>query len=156
MKIYVGSDHAGFKLKSALIPYLQSLGYEAEDKGAYEYQEDDDYPDFIVPVAREVSSDPENVKGIIFGGSGQGEAMCANRFKNVRATVYYGQGQNKVGEDDIIDLSREHNDANILSFGARFINEEEMKDVVKRWLDTPFSGEEKHQRRIKKIDNIHE
>ncbi len=93
MKIFVASDHAGFGLKEKMIPFLQSLGYEVVDKGANEYDEGDDFPDFISQVAREVSMNPNNTKGIVMGGSGQGEAMLANRFKNVLATVYYGGGK---------------------------------------------------------------
>ena len=99
MKIYIGSDHAGFGHKEKLIPYLKELGYEVEDKGAFEYNEIDDYPDFIIPVAREVSRKPNEVKGIILGGSGQGEAMAANKFSYVRATTYYGQGECVVEEE---------------------------------------------------------
>ena len=93
-----------------------------------------------------MAADPENTRGIVLGGSGQGEAMVASRYKGVRAAVYYG------GEREIIKLSREHNNANILSLGARFISAEEAKEAVKLWLDTPFSGEERHRRRIEKID----
>lgn len=158
MKIFVGSDHAGFGLKEKLIPYLIELGHEVVDKGAFEYNEEDDYPDFIIPVAREVSMHPNEVKGIVLGGSGQGEAMAANKFHNVRATVYYGQGQCVVKEEheSIIKISRADNDANILSLGARFLTEEEMKEVVREWLDTPFKNTEKYQRRITKMDRIHE
>lgn len=158
MKILVGSDHAGFGLKEKLVPYLQELGYEVEDKGAYEYNEEDDYPDFIIPLAREVSKNPNELKGIIFGGSGQGEAMTANKFSSVRAAVYYGFGQCVVSEEDesIIKLSREHNNANVLSLGARFITEEEMKSAVKEWLETSFVEDERHKRRIEKMNRIHE
>jgi len=157
MKILVGSDHAGFGLKEKLIPYLKELGYEVEDKGAFEYNEDDDYPDFIIPLAREISQHPNDMKGIIFGGSGQGEAMAANKFSNVRAALYYGQGQCVVEHESetIIKLSREHNDANILALGARFITEEEMKEVVKEWLNTVFVADERHKRRIAKMNRIH-
>lgn len=144
MKIYIGTDHAGFELKQKLVPFFQSLGHEVVDFGAHEFHEGDDYPDFIAPVAKEVSADP-TARGIILGGSGQGEAMVANKFPHVRATVYYG------GTLDIIRLSREHNDANILSLGARFLTEEEAKAAVELWLSTPFSGEERHVRRIEKI-----
>ena len=158
MKIFVGSDHAGFGLKEKLILYLKELGHEVEDKGAFEYNEEDDYPDFIIPVAREVSMHPNEVKGIILGGSGQGEGMTANKFRNVRATVYYGQRQSVVKEEheSIIKISRADNDANILSLGARFITEEEMKEAVKEWLNTPFKDKEKYKRRIAKMDRIHE
>ncbi|MDB5266531.1 MAG: ribose-5-phosphate isomerase ribose 5-phosphate isomerase [Parcubacteria group bacterium] len=156
MKIFIGSDHAGFGLKSKLVTFLGELGYEVIDKGTFEYNEEDDFPDFISAVAREVSLHPNEVKGIILGGSGQGEAMFANRFSHVRATVYYGGGISQVdGTESIIRLSRDHNDANILSLGARFITQDEAMQVVHEWLETPFSGSERHKRRIIKMDNIH-
>ena len=158
MKIFVGSDHAGFGLKEKLIAFLKELGHEVEDKGPFEYKEGDDYPDFIIPVAREVSMRPNEVRGIVLGGSGQGEGMAANKFRNVRATVYYGQGQCVVPEEheSIIKISRADNDANILSLGARFITEEDMKEAVKEWLSTSFKDTEKYKRRIAKMDRIHE
>jgi ribose 5-phosphate isomerase B len=127
------------------------MGYEVVDKGAFKFDEGDDYPDYIIPVAKEISematqNDTSKILGIILGGSGQGEAMCANRFPNVRAVVFYG------GPIEIIKLSREHNDANILSIGARFVSEDEAKEAVKVWLETAFSGDERHIRRIKKIE----
>ena len=147
MKIYIASDHAGYELKEKLIAFLiEDNGHEVIDEGAFEYNEQDDYPDFISKVAQKISEEPE-ARGIILGGSGQGEAMGANRFKGVRATVFYG------GNNEIIKLSREHNDANILSLGARFLSEDDAKKVVKMWLNTAFSGEERHARRINKIDN---
>lgn len=158
MKIYIGSDHAGFGFKEKLIPYLKELGHEVKDKGPFEYNEEDDYPDFIIPVAREVSMHPNEVRGIVLGGSGQGEGMAANKFHNVRATVYYGQGQCVVPEEheSIIRISRADNNANILALGARFITEEEMKEAIKEWLDTPFKNTEKYKRRITKMERIHE
>ncbi len=155
MKIFIGSDHAGFGLKSKLIPFLGELGYEVVDKGAFEYNEEDDFPDFISAVAREVSMHPNEVKGIIIGGSGQGEAMFANRFPHVRATVYYAPGISLVDSESIIKLSRDHNDANILSIGARFVTHEDAMQTVHEWLETPFSGDERHKRRIIKMDNLH-
>lgn len=146
MKIFIGTDHAGFELKESLVKFLRAEGHEVGDMGAHTFQALDDYPDFIRPVALAVAVD-SSARGIILGGSGQGEAMCANRVKGARAAVYYG------GAVDIVILSREHNDANILSLGARFIEEEEAKEVVRVWLATPFSGEEKHARRIKKLDD---
>lgn len=148
MKIFLGSDHAGFLYKEKIKKYLEGLGEEVFDKGPSECNKDDDYPDFIAPVAREVSNDPKGSRGIILGGSGQGEAMVANRFKNVRAAVFYGGG------DEIIKLSREHNNANILSLGARFLSEEEALAAVQLWLKTSFSKEERHERRIEKIDKL--
>ena len=155
MKLYIGADHAGFELKQKLIPFLLSLGHEVEDKGAFSFDADDDYPDFVVPVAKAVSQNPNTVKGIILGGSGQGEAIVANRFSGVRAVVFNGQYQPKDGRDvpNEIVISREHNDSNILSLGARFLNEEDAKRAVKLWLETDFSNEERHARRIAKIDN---
>lgn len=145
MKIFIGSDHAGFELKEKLIPFLKELGHEVEDKGAYTYDPQDDYPDFIRPVAEAVSRDLE-ARGIVLGGSGQGEAVCANRTRGVRTALWYG------GSHETLKLSREHNDANVLSLGARLIGEEEALDAVKLWLETPFSGDERHKRRIEKID----
>ena len=145
MKIFLGSDHAGFQLKEEVKGFLIKKGYSVEDKGALQYQAEDDYPDFIRPVAEAVSKDPENVRGIIFGGSGQGEAMCANRIKGVRAAVYYG------GTVHIVELSREHNNSNILSLGARFLHSDEAKTAVDFWLRAKFAGG-RHQRRIDKID----
>ncbi len=145
MKIYLGSDHAGLELKTKLIEFLKGLGHEVEDKGPFSYQEDDDYPDFMKPVALAVASEPSS-RGILIGKSGQGEAMCANRFKGVRAAVYYG------GSIEIVRLSREHNDANVLALGSFFLQSNEPFDAVETWLATPFSGDERHVRRIAKID----
>lgn len=145
MKIYLGSDHAGFELKEIIKEYLTSKKYEVEDMGALKYEAQDDYPDFVRPVALAVAKNPDKDRGIIFGGSGQGEAMVANRIKGVRAIVFYG------GPMKIVDLSREHNNANVLSLGARFITEEEAKMTVEFWLRTGFAGG-RHQRRIEKID----
>lgn len=145
MRIYLGSDHAGFELKEKLKVFLSEKGYEVEDKGAFELNPEDDYPDFVRPVAEAVANDPEASRGVILGMSGQGEAMVANRIKGIRAAVYCG------GSMKIVKLSREHNDANILSFGARFISGEKAKKAVELWLSTKFSGG-RHQRRIEKID----
>lgn len=146
MKIYLGGDHAGFELKKKLIAFIKDeLHFDAIDEGPHEYNEGDDYPDFVSLVAKSVQSDTESL-GIVLGASGQGEAMCANRFKGVRATVYYG------GNLEIIKLSREHNNANILSLGARFLSEEEAKEAVRLWLETKFLEDERHVRRINKLD----
>ncbi|HEY4476548.1 MAG TPA: RpiB/LacA/LacB family sugar-phosphate isomerase [Candidatus Paceibacterota bacterium] len=152
MKIFIGSDHAGFELKEVLKKYLRDdLGYEVSDEGTFAFNPDDDYPDFVRVVAKLVAGDPTESRGIILGGSGQGEAMVANRFRHVRAAVYYGPP--KTSELDIIKLSREHNDANILSLGARFLTEAEAKRAVKLWLEIKPSSDARHVRRIKKIDN---
>jgi len=144
--VLFAADHAGFALKETLKPYVESLGYTVRDFGALHHEDGDDYVDYIAPLAEAVSKNPDNARGIILGGSGQGEAIVANRFPRVRAAVFYGK------QESIPALSREHNDANILSLGARFITEDEAKKAVKEWLDTPFSGDERHVRRIGKID----
>ena len=146
MKIHIATDHAGFELKSKILDYLISKGHEVIDHGAKSFDPDDDYPDYIFPCAKAVSKD-KNSYGIILGGSGQGEAIAANRIRGVRAIVYYGF------EKTIPILSREHNNANIISIGARFVSENEIYDVIEKWLNISFSGG-RHQRRIKKLDNI--
>jgi len=144
MKIHIATDHAGLDLKNIIRDYLISKGHEVTDHGAHEYDALDDYPDYIFPCAKAVASDLES-RGIILGGSGQGEAMAANRVKGVRAAVFYN------GPVEIVKLSREHNNANILSLGARFMTEDEIYDVIQMWLDEPFGGG-RHQRRIDKLD----
>ncbi len=144
VKIILATDHAGFELKETVKVALEKEGYEVEDFGAYAYDRDDDYPDFILPAAYAVSQSP-HARGIIFGGSGQGEAMAANRVKGVRAVVFYD------GPEDIVRLSRRHNDANILSFGARFISAEKALRMIDLWLKEPFDGD-RHLRRIRKLD----
>ncbi len=148
MKIYIGSDHAGFELKGKLIEHLKSAGHEVEDKGAFTYDAQDDYPDFVKPVAEAVSNDPE-ARGIILGGSGQGEAIQANRYKNVRAFTYYAPSR---GPINIVEDSRSHNNSNIISLGARFISEAEAIEAVDLWLQTPFSEDERHVRRLNKLE----
>ncbi|MBX4211092.1 RpiB/LacA/LacB family sugar-phosphate isomerase [Candidatus Parcubacteria bacterium] len=148
MKIYFAADHAGFPLKQTLIPFVEKLGFAVEDKGAFEQNEKDDYPDFIKKAASEVSSNPQNSLAIVIGGSGEGEAIVANKYPHVRATVYYG------GNKEIIKLSHEHNDANVLSLGARFMSDAEAKAVVKSWLTSHFSLDPRHKRRIEKIEEI--
>lgn len=146
MKIYLGSDHAGFELKEQIKNYLKEKGLVVEDEGAFAVDPEDDYTDYIKIVAKMVEMD-EGSRGIIFGGSGQGEAICANRFKSIRAAVFYG------GSLDVIKLTREHNDSNILSIGGRFVGFAEAKQAVDLWLTTPFSNDERHQRRIREIDD---
>ena len=160
-RIFVGADHAGFGLKEKLIPYLLELGYEVKDCGAYEYNEEDDFPDFIIPVAREVSQHSNDTKGIILGGSGQGEAMAANKFNNVRAAVFYGERHYLASEteeenESIISITRADNDSNVLALGARFITEEEMREAVREWLETPFKNSDKYVRRNNKMSHINE
>lgn len=149
MTIYFATDHAGFERKNECIAYVRdTLGYEVVDCGAHEYDTEDDYPLFIKKAAKAVSENPDDARAIIFGGSGQGEAIVANKFAHVRAVVYYG------GNTEILTLSREHNDANVLSFGARFVNTEDAQESISLWLATPFSAQERHERRIAEIDAL--
>lgn len=148
MKLFLASDHAGFQLKEEIRGYLVELGYDVHDMGPHRLDPKDDYPDFVIPVAQKVAADPDKNKGIVFGGSGQGEAMVANRFPRVRAAVWYGRNER------IITLSREHNDANVLALGARFLHIDDAQRAVKLWLETPFSEDDRHVRRIAKLDKI--
>ena len=145
IRIVLATDHAGFELKESVKKYLLDLNYDVKDFGAFEYESTDDYPDFINPAAKFISEN-NNTMGIIFGGSGQGEAIAANRFKGVRAAVFYG------GPDQIIELSRLHNNANVLSFGSRFIEPEHAIDLIAKWLSIEFEGG-RHQQRIAKLDS---
>ena len=144
MKIYIAADHAGFNLKNYLKKQLLADGYDIEDCGAFNFDPLDDYPDFIIPAAEKVANHP-NSRGIIIGGSGQGEAMAANRIQGVRAAVYYD------GPIDIVKLSRLHNNANILSLGARFLSVERATEILNIWLAEKFEGE-RHENRINKLD----
>lgn len=146
MNIYIGSDHAGFEMKRVLVSYLELLGHVVIDKGPDHLDPTDDYPDFVSLVAEAVTAEAGSM-GFVIGGTGTGEAIEANRLFGARAAVYYG------GPEEIIRLSREHNDANILSLGARFISEDEGKRAVNLFLETKFSGDERHRRRILKLDN---
>lgn len=171
MKIYLATDHAGFGLKNQLAEYLKKLKYEVEDCGATALEPADDYPPIIARAASKLSEDAlagRDSRAIVIGASGQGEAMVANRFPSVRCALYYGPPSPKATDGrspalseqtdmsgkrlDIIAGTREHNDANALSLGARFISVEDAKQVVKKWLEIGFPGEERHSRRIKKID----
>lgn len=161
MKIFLASDHAGFELKAKIKKYLEDGEYEVKDFGPFEFNKDDDYPDFIRPAAEAVAKDPENSRAIIMGGGGQGEAMVANRVSGVRAAVFYGPRApvaaadiaGRVSSDpyEQIRLAREHNNANVLSFGARFVTDDEAFAAIKIFLETPFSSEPRHERRIAKF-----
>ncbi len=155
MHIHIGGDHAGFTMKKELIAFLKSHRYSITDYGAAAFDPADDYPDFIAPVAHNVSKNPDD-RGIVIGGSGQGEAIVANKFKGVRAVVFNGQYKPEDGRfvPEEIMLTRQHNDANILSLGARFLSIEEAERAVLLWLTTPFSEDERHVRRINKITDI--
>ncbi len=164
MKIYIGTDHAGYELKKKLIVYFTELGHEVEDKGPFEYDADDDYPDFIRPIAEAVAKDSKgNIQslGVIMGGSGQGEAMCANRVSGARAALFYGEalpissvdirGGTSRDPYEIVKLARQHNNANILSVGTRFLSEDQIKFAIELFIATPFSNEERHLRRVQKL-----
>ena len=142
--IVLATDHAGFELKEHVKKFLSEKGFEVKDFGALEYDALDDYPDFIIPAAKFISE--HKLIGIIFGGSGQGEAMAANRIKGIRAAVFYD------GPDDIIELSKLHNNANILSIGARFVTKQKSEKIINLWLSTDFE-EGRHQKRIDKLDS---
>lgn len=148
MVIYLATDHAGFSHKEFLKRELIERGYDVVDCGAKELVEGDNYPPYISDAARNVQADAFHSPslGFIFGGSGQGEAIVANRFPHVRAIVYAG------GSLDLVSLGREHNDANILSIGARFCSHKEMMEAVNLFLSTPFSHAERHVERILQIE----
>jgi ribose 5-phosphate isomerase B len=147
--IILAADHAGFALKEAIKGHLLKKGFQVIDVGAHEFRQEDDYPEYMAAAAMKVASDLSgDTKAVIFGGSGEGEAMVANRFPGVRALVWYG------GSKEILKLSRQHNNANTLSLGARFVDEKTAIEAVDLWLSTPFSNEERHVRRIHEIDNI--
>lgn len=166
MKVYLATDHAGFEVKEKVKEFLLKEGYEVEDCGAHEFNKDDDYPDFISLAAENVSKDPDNTRGIIFGGSGQAEMMVANKFKGVRCALFYAAvapiraadvtGRMSTDNYEMIRLTREHNNANVLSIGVRFVSDDEAMKVAKLWLDQPFPGDERHVRRIEKIRKIEE
>lgn len=145
MKVFLGSDHAGFELKEEIKKFLIGERYEVEDCGAFRFDQNDDYPDFCSKVAKRVAENSGSV-GFVFGKSGAGEAIVANKIKGARAVL-------AVNEENV-RLSREHNDANVLSFGSIFYDTETVKKLAKLFLETPFSNEERHIRRISKIREI--
>ncbi len=160
MKIFIAADHGGYELKEKLKPFIASLGHDVEDCGAFSFDPEDDYPEFMRLAAEKVAANPGSF-GIIGGGSGNGEAMAANRVPGVRAAVFHGRssavsaidaGGAKGSDDgfDIVRLARKHNDANILSFGFRFLSEEDLQEAIKLFLETPFEGG-RHQRRVEKL-----
>lgn len=160
MNIALTTDHAGFEALRQLQVWLEEQGHTCVNFGPTQLDLDDDYPDFMFAAAQAVSRGAFE-RGIIMGGSGQGEAMAANRFSNVRCALFYGPAVAKVAVDaeghtntdpyEIVRLSREHNNANILSLSGRFLSMEEMQTAIKIWLETPFSNVERHQRRIDKL-----
>ncbi len=150
MKIYLATDHAGFQLKEEVKKYLEEKGQELYDCGALTLEEGDDYPEYMVRAAKNVQKDAlhEPSWAIIFGGSGQGEAIVANRFRHVRAVVYAG------GNLELVKLGREHNDANVLSIGARFVTTSEALQAIDLFLKTEFNHQERHADRIIQIEEL--
>ena len=161
--IYLATDHTGFKLKEKIKQQLVDDGYEVEDCGAFENDPNDDYPDFIAAAAKKVSKNPNDF-GIVMGGSGQGEAITANKFSDVRCATFYTPSVPRSEVDvtgikstdpyEILKLTRAHNNSNMLSIGGAFIKEQDLLKVVKLWLDAPFPGHERHVKRIEKIRKI--
>lgn len=144
--MYIGADHRGYRLKEALKVYLKELNFNFEDLGAFEYNIDDDYPDFALAVAKKVAENPEENRGILICGSGVGVDIVANKIRNIRSALGFDVAQTKISRND--------DNANILSLPADFISEDLAKEIVKIWLATPFSGLERHARRIEKINKI--
>ncbi len=142
MRIHIGSDHAGYDFKNRIIEHLRAKGHEVTDHGPFEYDALDDYPKFCFPAAEAVAKDPQSF-GILLGGSGNGEQMVANKVPGIRAALAWSVETAK--------LAREHNDANVISLGGRMHTEEFCLELVDTFLATPFTGEERHQRRIDQI-----
>ncbi len=161
MKIALSTDHAGFEQLQKLKEVLIAEGYDCVDFGPKQFDENDDYPDFIFPAAKAVANGECDL-GIIWGGSGQGEAMAANRIKGVRCMVYYGpavakrainaEGTEARDNLEMLRLSRDHNHANMLSLAGRFLDDADVEQAVSVWLDAPVSDAERHARRVKKLD----
>lgn len=147
MKIYLAADHGGYKLKEELKPYLKELGYKVEDIGNHALDPNDDYPNFVIPLAQKLAQNPQAF-GIIIGRSGNGESIAANKVKGVRAVL--------ATNEEMAKKARSHNNANILSLGADFMEVETAKKVVMTFLKTPFSQEERHIRRLEKISEFEE
>ena len=142
MRVYLGSDHAGFELKTRLIQWLTEAGHEPVDCGPEAYVHDDDYPPHVMRAARGVVGDPGSL-GIVIGGSGNGEQIAANKIPGIRAAVAW--------TDETAQLARAHNDANVLSLGARMYTIEEAVGFARVFISTPFSGETRHARRLAMI-----
>ena len=163
MKVYLATDHTGFELKNFLKEKLTNDGYEVEDCGAFSYDANDDYPDFIKVAAKKVSENP-NDRAIIMGGSGQGENIVANKFKNVRCAVFYSASIPKEAADisgrmsddpyEIVKLTRLHNNSNVLSLGIRFLTKDEAYRATTIFLTTETDSTERHVRRVNKISQI--
>lgn len=143
MRVHLGADHAAYELKEALVAYVTELGHEPVDHGPHDYDPDDDYPRFVVPAAQAVIAEPDSL-GIVLGGSGNGEQIAANKVPGVRAALAY--------TTETAQLGRQHNDAQVVAIGARMTSEDDAKAIVKTFLQTPFSHDSRHQRRIDLIE----
>lgn len=139
MRIHLGGDHAAYELLGELVTFLEEEGHEVVNHGPHTYDAADDYPVFVLRAAQAVATDPGSL-GIVLGGSGNGEQMAANRVRGIRAALAYN--------DELASLAREHNDAQVLSIGARMNTVEQAKAMVKTFIETPFSHDPRHQRRI--------
>lgn len=148
MRVHIGTDHAAFELKEYLVHELSGLGYDVVDHGAHVYDAEDDYPDWIIPCAEAVAATNGDELGIVLGGSGNGEQIAANKVKGIRAALAYNV--------DTARLGREHNNANIISLGGRMQTHEEALEMVRIFLETPFSNEERHARRIAELAKYEE
>jgi len=146
MIIYIGADHRGFKLKETLKNFLHGEGYEVADLGAASFEQGDDYPDFAAAVGKKVSAEPERDRGILVCGSGVGMDVVANKFPGVRSAVAISADQ--------IYAARHDDDVNVLCLAADFISDEDAQKIVEVFMATPFSGEERHKRRLEKISRI--
>ncbi len=144
MHIHIGSDHAGLELKSTLIAYLETKGHDVTDHGPHEFDALDDYPDFCIPTAIATVADIGSL-GIVLGGSGNGEQIAANKVKGVRAALAWSVETAK--------LAREHNDANVVGIGGRMHSIDECKAIIDAFIQTPFTNDERHVRRINKISS---
>jgi ribose 5-phosphate isomerase B len=142
MRIHIGSDHAGLELKAQLIEHLVANGHDVTDHGPYEYDALDDYPDFCIPAAEAVAKDPASL-GIVLGGSGNGEQIAANKVKGIRAALAWSIETAK--------LARDHNNANVIAVGGRMHDVSVVKEIIDAYIAEPFSNDERHVRRIKKI-----
>jgi ribose 5-phosphate isomerase B len=145
--VYLGSDHAGFELKSVLADWLRLAGHEALDCGPRSYHDDDDYPPYVMRAAASVVGDPGSL-GIVIGGSGNGEQIAANKVRGIRAALAWSE--------ETARLARLHNDANVLSLGARMHPVQDAIAFARVFLETPFSGEARHARRIHEISGYEE
>jgi ribose 5-phosphate isomerase B len=142
VRVHIGADHAGYELKNHLVSWLKDNGHDVVDHGSYVYDPEDDYPAFVLRAAQAVAGEPGSL-GIVIGGSGNGEQIAANKVRGVRAALAWS--------DETARLSREHNDANVIGLGGRMHTQEEATRFVEIFLATPFSGQERHSRRIDQL-----